>query len=338
MLRHLPGVARHQEILARAEQALAVRPGRADQRDAAGQGLEDADRRDARQRLDIGPARHVHRHAEAAEDLGDAVVGQPAGEVRPGLADPRQGLVRVADAVDPRPQAEAADRLQQKMLQLDAALAVAPVADPDQVAVQDGRRLGRRPEQRHIGGLVPGPDAPAPAARKVDLADRLAEGQHAVIAVELEAGDLAVAGQGAVVGVVEQQAIAAAAQPMPADRRHQRRLVPLVHDDEVGPREAGVEVERRRVVGGGAQAREGGGEGRLGVEPCLGLQVAPAPAVQRLEHLDGMAAGLQLADDAAQEMGVAVVPAGNQGVDEEDDAHGNRPARRCRKQKRHAAR
>src|SRR3546814_16336813 len=53
----------------------------------------------------------------------------------------------------------------------------------------------------------------------------------------------------------------------------------------------------------------------------LGLQVGPAPAVARLQHPNAMAARKQFPHDAAQEMGVAVVPVGDQRVIEHDELH-----------------
>jgi hypothetical protein len=53
----------------------------------------------------------------------------------------------------------------------------------------------------------------------------------------------------------------------------------------------------------------------------LGLEVEPAPGVVRLVHLEAVAALEQLVADAAQEMGVAVVPVGDQRMTEHYDAH-----------------
>src|SRR3954471_16847472 len=54
---HLRAVARDEEVLAWPEEPLGVVPRRADQRDPARQGLERADRGDARERLDVRAAR-----------------------------------------------------------------------------------------------------------------------------------------------------------------------------------------------------------------------------------------------------------------------------------------
>ena len=87
--------------------------------------------------------------------------------------------------MDVERQAAACAGAQQEVLQLRAALAVAPIADPDQALARAFRR--RRAEQAGVGGLVPDEDAAAPAPAAIDLGQRLAEGQHAVIAVEIEA-------------------------------------------------------------------------------------------------------------------------------------------------------
>ena len=59
---HLGAVTRDEIILAGGKQAFAIVPRRRDQRHAAGERLEHADRRDAGQHPRIGPARHVDRH------------------------------------------------------------------------------------------------------------------------------------------------------------------------------------------------------------------------------------------------------------------------------------
>ena len=50
-------------------------------------------------------------------------------------------------------------------------------------------------------------------------------------------------------------------------------------------------------------------------------EVGAAPAGGGLEGADLVALGHQLAGDAAQEVGVAVVPAGDERVAEDDDPH-----------------
>ncbi len=226
--------------------------------------------------------------------------------------------------MDDGAQAQSADRLQQEGPQLAGALVVAPIADPDQILLLAHRRLGA--EQAQIGGLVPGPHAPAPALAQIDLAHCLAKGEHAVIAVQLEAPERLGLGQGAVVGVVEQEQIAAAGGAVRAQGSDQLGLVPFMDQDQIGAIQGPLQIELDAPVGLDRQLGKGGlrhlDRGLAGI---FGL-ILPAPAVFRLEGPDLVAERLQLAHDAAQEMDVAVVPAGEQGVAEQDDAHQAVPA------------
>jgi hypothetical protein len=70
-----------------------------------------------------------------------------------------------------------------------------------------------------------------------------------------------------------------------------------------------------------AQRGEGAREGQERPLALLGHEVAPAPAVQGLQRQGLVAAGLEVAQDAAQEVGVAVVPVGDERVGVEQEAH-----------------
>jgi hypothetical protein len=122
-----------------------------------------------------------------------------------------------------------------------------------------------------------------------------------------------------VVGVVEQQTEAAAGAAPPADRRHHLGLVPFVDQHQVDAVEHAVECdgEPGRVVGDADEAGVGAGEGRQRCLTVVGEQVVAAPAVLGLVHHHPGAARLQLGDDAAQEVGVAVVPVRHERVVEE---------------------
>ena len=210
---HLRPVARDEEVAARREEPLGVVPRRAHERDAARERLERPDGRDAGQRGRVGPARHVHRDAEARRTrAGTAWFGQPAAVLDAGLGERAPRRLRVAHAVDARAQAERPHRLEQELLELGRALVVAPVADPDEVAL--ARDAGLRPEDARVGRLVPGPRAPGPAAGEVEVAEDRAEGEHAVVGREIVPRDRLGVGDRAVVRVVEEQAVAAVGRPM----------------------------------------------------------------------------------------------------------------------------
>ena len=155
---------------------------------------------------------------------------KPLQKLLPALRKAREHAQRVlgiTHPVDARRQLETAYGLEQKGFDLGAALAVAPVADPDDIAL--AAAAPDRAEQPHVGGLMPGPDAPPPAASEVQLAHDLAKGQHAVIGVQGETAEVMRRGDGAVVRVVEQERIGPGVRTMPSDALDQLGRVPLVN-------------------------------------------------------------------------------------------------------------
>src|SRR3546814_14747880 len=112
-------------------------------------------------------------------------------------------------------------------------------------------------------------------------------------------------------GVMEQKTVAAAHDPMPPYPSHELRLGPLVHDDHVRAVEHIVQVEIVEAVGRRPQIGEGTVEAVDRLRAVLRHQMAPRPAVERLADANLVSSALQLANDAAQEMRIAVVPVGN---------------------------
>src|SRR5581483_9710494 len=106
--------------------------------------------------------------------------------------------------------------LEKKFLQLGGALAVAPVADPDEIAVFFGAL--DRIEGPHVGGLVPYPDAPRPAARLIDARDCRAIGEHAVVARKIVRRHRLRLGNRAMVRVVKEERVTAARLAVRAER------------------------------------------------------------------------------------------------------------------------
>ena len=203
-------------------------------------------------------------------------------------------------------------------MQLGRPLAVPPVADPDQVAL--ALDLRPRLEDGDVRGLVPDPDPVGPPPLQVLLAHGTPEGEDAVVAVEVVGGQARRLRHRAVVGVVEEQRIAAVAPAVPAQAAHQLGRVPLVDQHQVGAVQGAVEVERRQVVEMAREVRIDAAEaGERRLAPLLREQVGAAPAVARLLDLDAVPALPQGPAIAAQEVGVAVVPVRLQRVAEEDD-------------------
>jgi hypothetical protein len=109
---------------------------------------------------------------------------------------------------------------------------------------------------------------------------------------------------------------------MPADARDQLGRVPLMHQHQFGVLQHGVEIQPCRIIKTPFEFRIGGVHAG---DRCLALilaQLAQAPAIGGLIGHHLMAARLQLTHDAAQEVGIAVIPVRYQRVIEQDDAHG----------------
>src|SRR5690606_21923368 len=187
LLFHFPAITSDKIVFAGTEQVFRIVPRRADQRDAASKRLENPDRRNARQRLDIGPARDVDRHAVAGEHLWHVGVRNPTAISDTSLVQRREGSVGVTDSVYFCVESEVVDRLDQEPGDFVAALAIAPVANPDEVALPVDFR--QRMEQGGVCRLVPGDNLPAPAGLEVSLAQSLAEGEHEIVVGKIEGGD-----------------------------------------------------------------------------------------------------------------------------------------------------
>ena len=307
---HRLAVTRDEVILARCEQSVLVLPRRRDQRNAAGQRLEHADRRNPRQRLGIGPPRDVHGHMRRGESKGSAKIRQVAGEVDAGVGEHRLPLRRITHPVDPRRQPHRFDRPNQKFAELDGALLIAPIADPHEVALLADLGVGTK--QGQIGRLVPGEDLPAPAMPPIGVAQHIAKGEHPVETVEIESGNRLPVSHHPMMRIVEQQQIPPTAATMRGDALDQGRLVPFMHQHDIGAVERPIQIEPCGVVDGDRQIGIGLAprfERRLAL---LGNQIAGAPPIRRLERPDRDAAALTFAEHAAQEMRVAVVPVGSQ--------------------------
>jgi hypothetical protein len=261
----------------------------------------------------------VHGHGVPGEQRGNTVVRQPAAIGQAGGRDGRASLRRVPDAVDGAAQREGSGGQEEELLELVRPLAVAPVADPDQIVLTRG---GPRLEEPGVGRLVPRPRPVRPPPVEIEIAHGRTKGEDAVVVRQVEALHLLRLRHRAVVRVVEEEPERAVVAGQ-ADSPDELRLVPLVHEHEAGAVEGRVEVQRLEVVEG-ADRSELGECTPVVVEssPAAFLEeVCPAPAVARLERADLVAAGEQLARDAAQEVRVAMVPVAGERVAEEHHLH-----------------
>jgi hypothetical protein len=122
-------------------------------------------------------------------------------------------------------------------------------------------------------------------------------------------------GDAAVVCVVKEEAEARIGGTILADSADQRVRVPLVNDYDIGALQSGGEIERGLVIETALQ---------MGVRPgkllhsfaIFGEQVFEAPTTTGLEDLHVMAAFDEVRCDAAEKVGVAVIPIGHERVGE----------------------
>ena len=201
--------------------------------------------------------------------------------------------------------------LDQELVQLGAALAVAPIADPDQIV--GPLDLRQRMIQRDIGGFVPGEDPVGPAELQIDLPKHLAEGEHAVESVEIELRKLVGRADRTVMGIVKEQGEGRTLRPPAPDLRDQIGRIPFMHDDEIGAIKRPVEIEAG-IVAADVDAGEERRDVVHGMTAAFADRVQPAPAVDGFEHDDLVPERMELARIATQEMRVAVVPAGGEGM------------------------
>ena len=154
----------------------------------------------------------------------------------------------------------------------------------------------------------------------VALANDLPERKHAVVVRQVQCAHCRRIRCATVMGVVKQRN-GAAARNCPANLRDEPRIVPLVHEHHARTVDSAVQIERLACVEATAQ---------LGIDAAIVFdrdvallrhQISPAPTLCRLVDVDGVTAMQQLADDAAQEMRVAVIPIRCQRMTEEDELH-----------------
>gem|GEM_PF-4568549 len=314
---HLAAVADGEEIVGR-EEAFGVAPRRAHERDAAGERFERADGGDAGEGFDVRTARDVDGELETGEDCGDFEIGEPAAVGDAGVGEGGEGVLRVADAVDAGFEAEGFDGAEEEFLEFVGAFVVAPVADPDEVAFGRGRFDGA--EEAGVGGFVPSPGAIDDALAEVEIAEDVAVGENAVVVPEIIRAHAGAVGDEPVVGVVEEgdEVVTAAGV---ADAFDELGGVPLVDDDEVGVFDGFVEIEGCGVVGDAFEEWIGGVEASDGIFAVFFAEVFDAPGVGGFVDEDLVSARDELRGVTAEEVGVAVIPVGDQRVVEKADFH-----------------
>jgi hypothetical protein len=127
------------------------------------------------------------------------------------------------------------------------------------------------------------------------------------------------------VRIVEEHARGRVRSPPGADARDDLRRVPLVDEHHAHAVQRVVEVlvvQLLRRVGGDRDRRIVAGEARQRLNAVIGNQVRGAPAAGWLEGAHLVASADQLADNATQKVGIAVVPVRSQGMAEQREPHG----------------
>ena len=156
-------------------------------------------------------------------------------------------MLRVPHAENFRPQAKRLHWLDQKLTQFGSALVIAPVTDPDDIALE--MTVARHAKHIRVRRFVPRPRAPGPAAFLVNLAQQIAVGENAIVMREIVLTHLLRRGDSAVVSVMEKKVICAAGLgPVLADAPYKRGVVPLMNQNEIGALECAIEIKCADVV------------------------------------------------------------------------------------------
>ena len=273
----------------------------------------------------------VDGEAGAGVGGGGFEVGEIAAVFDAGSGEGGEAFLGVADAEDLKGVlGEGGGGGEKEVADLGGALVVAPVADPDDLgagAVFAGARERDGVEDGGVGCLVQGPDAVHAEALAVDLAEHFAEDEDAVELVEAEGAEGLGRGAGAVVGVVEEEFVTEFGAELEQERGEGGR-VPLVEDDDLlagEEGEPGVAIEGVGWVGADGEVGVDLGELREGAGAAgLGAEVVDGPLVLGFEEVEGVAEFAERAEEAAKEVGVAVVPVGALGVGEIGEAEARR--------------
>jgi hypothetical protein len=245
-------------------------------------------------------------------------IWQPPPVIDPGLGEGVDCGRWVAHPVDGGGEGELADWIEQKLVDLGAALFVTPVADPDQIARLD--RGFARVKDGSVGRFMPDERAEREALSKIEVAENPAEGEHPIVVGKVIRAHHFGPRDEPVVGIVEEEGKAVPPAGL-ADAAHQLGRVPLMNEHQVGVAEGDVEIQVGRVVGAGEEVGVEIVEAAQRREAVLLNEVSQAPVVQSLVDQHLVPAVAKRAGHAAQEVGVAVIPVGEEGVVEEDDFH-----------------
>src|SRR5206468_10394824 len=157
---HFRAVSHHQKIVTNAEPMFAIVPWRGNKRDAASERLKHADGRNSREQLGVETPWHVDGREMVGEQPGCSRIRDPATIAR-GM--PLEGALcfrGIAHPINVERQPRFLRRPQKIFDQLVAALAVTPIADPNEAIAS--RYRGWRMEAPRVRCLMPDEHAVAP--------------------------------------------------------------------------------------------------------------------------------------------------------------------------------
>jgi hypothetical protein len=218
-----------------------------------------------------------------------------------------------------RLQPKGARRFDQEFPEFRGALVVAPVPDPDEVSLHGRARDGMK--DANVRRFMPDPDTLAgKPALDVPIAQRTAIRENSVERPQIIQADRRMVGDHPMVRVVKQQDELRA--PVAGrDFPRQLRAVPFVNDDKVRVAQRRVEIQRFGRVTNRSEPRIDGMKSADRPGPVLGEELPDAPRILGLVNEHVVAAVSKFRGDSPKEVGVPMVPVGDQRVVEESDVH-----------------
>src|SRR5689334_14016548 len=163
----------------------------------------------------------MDRRASCSKCFRNSEICQIAAELDAGFGDRLAGFSGVSHPVDAGGEPQRNHRLDQILTQFRGSLAIAPIADPDEIVLLVDFTLW--PENTQIGAFVPGEGPSCPTAPLVSLAQNLAKGEDTVETVEVHGPDRIGFARHAVMRVMEQQQVRAAGASVRSNPRDEFR-------------------------------------------------------------------------------------------------------------------
>src|SRR6266481_822541 len=312
-----------QEILPGFEQLLVVAPGRAQQRNAAGQGFKHANRGNAGKTIGVGLPRDMQSHRAFRIDFRRKKVRKITAILNSSLLKTEQRILRIAHAVGHEVfLRHSGSGTQQEFLILPLSFFIAPVPYPDHIDLP-GPFHGF--ELLDVRRLMKGPYAPDPETIEIEPADGLAKGEYAIEQMKLKPKYLSGTAVSTMMSVMQQR-FKAVFRLERQNAVHHQGLVPFVDEDNICVLQLLFQkllkvflriVKTNIEFGIGMAERINGLDGpfafladKIGQRPGAQLFITPG----LMAHAD------KLAHESAQKMRVSVVPVGNKRMTKKCDA------------------